>query len=71
MKTLNKAHPMHEAFKDALVKLYGYTSNEQGVRHSLFDQGDANVTERDALFMLGVCASFVTYLLKAENHQHA
>ncbi|SCW76969.1 hypothetical protein SAMN02927900_04743 [Rhizobium mongolense subsp. loessense] len=67
IRELNKASPMHDAFREALVKLYGYTSNEQGVRHSLFDQGDANVTERDALFMLGICASFVTYLLKAEG----
>ncbi|MBY5759565.1 hypothetical protein HFO07_23380 [Rhizobium leguminosarum] len=71
LKTLNKAQPMHEAFQTALVKLYGYTSNEQGVRHSLFDKGDANVTEKDALFMLGVCASFVTYLLKAGGQQNA
>ncbi|ARO29961.1 hypothetical protein NXC14_CH02012 [Rhizobium sp. NXC14] len=67
LKALNKAEPMHEAFRIALEKLYAYTSNEQGVRHSLFDQGDANVTERDALFMLGVCASFVTYLLKGND----
>lgn len=67
LKVLNKAQPMHEAFQTALVKLYAYTSNEPGVRHSLFDKGDTNVTERDALFMLGICASFVTYLLKTEG----
>ncbi|WSG97264.1 hypothetical protein U8P76_10995 [Rhizobium johnstonii] len=69
LKALNKSEPMHEAFRIALEKLYGYTSNEQGVRHSLLDRGDANVTERDALFMLGVCASFVTYLLRANIEQ--
>ncbi|TBE66418.1 AbiJ-NTD4 domain-containing protein [Rhizobium ruizarguesonis] len=67
LKALNKAEPMHEAFRIALDKLYAYTSNEQGVRHSLFDQGDANVTERDALFMLGICSSFVTYLLQGND----
>ena len=54
---------MHGSFKVAIEKLYGYASDERGVRHSLLEQGEANVTERDALFMLGVCASFVTYLL--------
>lgn len=63
LKEYAKSHPMHAAFSEALVKLYGYTSNEQGVRHSLFDKGDADVTEKDALFMFGVCAAFVTYLL--------
>ena len=63
LKEYGKSHPMHAAFSEALVKLYGYTSNEQGVRHSLFDKGDADVSEKDALFMFGVCAAFVTYLL--------
>ncbi|AGC35566.1 hypothetical protein RHEph01_gp056 [Rhizobium phage RHEph01] len=67
LKALNKTEPMHEAFRIALDKLYGYTSNEPGVRHSLLDQGDASVTERDALFMLGICASFVTYLLRGKD----
>lgn len=53
---------LHESFKLALNNLYGYSSDEQGIRHPLLDKGDANVTEQDALFMLGVCASFVTYL---------
>lgn len=53
---------LHESFKLALNNLYGYSSDEQGIRHPLLDRGDANVTEPDALFMLGVCASFATYL---------
>lgn len=53
---------LHESLKLALNNLYGYSSDEQGIRHPLLDKGDANVTEPDALFMLGVCASFATYL---------
>lgn len=53
---------LHESFKLALNNLYGYSSDEQGIRHPLLDKGDANVSEQDALFMLGVCSSFVTYL---------
>lgn len=53
---------MHGAFRTALVNLYGYASDEEGIRHSLLEQGAAKVTERDAIFMLGVCASFATYL---------
>ena len=52
----------HKALKEALGKLYGYTSNEQGIRHALLDNAQANVTQDEALFMLGACASFASYL---------
>ena len=50
--------------KEALLKLYGYTSNEEGIRHSLIDEGQANVGMDEAIFMLGACASFSSYLLR-------
>lgn len=53
---------MHPAFKKALVALYGYTSDEAGIRHSLLED-EARVDMHDALFMLGACASFVTFLI--------
>ena len=43
-------------------KIYGYTSDEKGVRHALLG-GKAKVDREDAVFMLGACASFVTYLV--------
>ena len=58
----NKQH-IHAALKKAFGALYGYSSAEKGVRHALVFDGKANVTEADALFMLGACASFVSYLL--------
>jgi len=54
---------IHTSMKQGFGKLYGYTSDEKGIRHALLDQGDAKVTEADALFMLGACASFVTYMI--------
>ncbi|MEN2787568.1 AbiJ-NTD4 domain-containing protein [Sphingomonas qilianensis] len=44
--------------------LYDYTSDEQGIRHALIDQGAPVVDETDALYMFGACASFVTYLIR-------
>lgn len=64
LNRLEAAGHMHSALKKGMSNLYGYTSNEAGVRHSLLDDGDARVDESDALFMLGACASFVTYLIK-------
>lgn len=57
---------LHGGLKSAFDKLYGYSSGEEGVRHSLVFQKEARVDEADALFMLGACASFVSYLLARE-----
>ena len=53
---------LHPALKAAFNKLYGYTSDEQGVRHATLDPSDSNVGMDEALFMLGACASFASYL---------
>lgn len=58
-----KAGHIHQALKDGMSKIYGYTSDEKGIRHSLLEDSDAKVDETDALFMFGACASFVTYLI--------
>ena len=63
LNKIEKNYPLHPAFKKALSALYGFTSDENGIRHSLLDKSSAAVDEADALFMLGACASFVSYLL--------
>ena len=63
LNEIEKNYPLHPAFKKALSELYGFTSDENGIRHSLLDKSNAAVDEADALFMLGACASFVSYLL--------
>lgn len=59
----------HPALKQAFLKLYGYTSNEQGLRHALLDQDAANVGLEEAVFMFGACASFAAYL--TQKHRQA
>ena len=54
---------MHKALKAGLQKIYDFTSNEKGLRHSLADLAKANVDEHDAMLMLGTCAAFVSYLI--------
>lgn len=54
---------IHNKFKHGFVNLYGYTSDEHGIRHPLLDDGTAKVDETDALFMIGACAAFVSYLI--------
>lgn len=63
LKVLEQRGHLHGGFKAAFSSLYGYTSDEEGVRHALVFGDEAQVDEADALFMLGACASFVSYLL--------
>ena len=51
---------LHGALEDAFDKLYGYTSDEDGIRHSLLDESDLDF--EDAKFMLVSCSAFVNYL---------
>ena len=53
----------HPALKEAFSKLYGYTSDEQGIRHALLDKGSPDVGLDEAMFMFGACASFAAYLV--------
>ena len=57
----------HPALRSAFAKLYGYTSDEQGIRHPLLESGAADVGLEEALFMFGACASFAAYL--TEKHR--
>lgn len=60
---LEKSSVIHGALKKGFLSIYGYTSDEQGIRHPLLDDPQANVDEVDALFMIGACASFVSYMI--------
>lgn len=53
----------HRALKDAFKKLYGYTSDEPGIRHALLDKDSPDVGLDEAMFMFGACASFAAYLV--------
>jgi hypothetical protein len=60
---LEKKAAIHGGLKSGFQSIYGYTSDEEGIRHSLLDDPQANVDEADALFMIGACASFASYLI--------
>lgn len=60
LKALEKNGRLHAALKDGFVKLYGYTSDEHGIRHALLEK--SNVGAVDARFFLLSCTSFANYL---------
>jgi hypothetical protein len=54
---------IHSALKKGFSAIYGFTSDEQGIRHPLLDKDAAAVDEADAMFMIGACSAFVSYLI--------
>ena len=62
LDSLEKHRALHPALKEAFSKLYGYASDEQGVRHALLDRANARVSRDEAVFMLGACAAFASFL---------
>ena len=68
LKSLEKAGVInHPVLKVAFLKLYGYTNDEQGIRHALLDKASPEVGLDEAVFMFGACASFAAYLVN--KHQ--
>ena len=63
-RTLNKIDSkikIHKDLKDAFKNLYGYTSDAEGIRHSLME--NPNLDFEDAKFMLVSCSAFINYLI--------
>ena len=53
---------LHKAFQNAMNSLYGYTSDEGGIRHGSIDFVGAS--REDAKYMLISCSAFVNYLIE-------
>jgi len=60
LKIIENKITIHSALKIAFDKLYGYTSDEDGIRHCLMDE--SNLDFEDAKFMLVSCSAFINYL---------
>ena len=71
LQSLDKRKALHPALKEAFNKLYGYTSDEQGVRHASLDCAGHDVGMDEAVFMLGACASFASYLWRKHVAEEA
>lgn len=67
LRVIESKAPMHPALKDALTKLYGYTSDESGVRHAGLSDGE--VKHAEAKFMLVACSAFCNYLREKQAQQ--
>ena len=73
--TLGKAIPrlrtkyeLHPTLMESLNKLYGYTSDEAGIRHG--SAQESNLSYIDAKFMLVACTNFINYLIEKTKDQN-
>ena len=68
LRSLESANVLkHPALREAFVKLYAYTSDEEGIRHAQVFKEQIEVGPEDALFFFGACAAFAAYL--AQKHR--
>lgn len=61
LNELEKHHNLHPALKKAFSSLYGWTSDDNGIRHCLMDV--QNLTQADARFMLITCSAFINFVI--------
>ena len=61
LDALDKKIDLHPAFKEGINKLYGYTCDEDGIRHPILDKETVGFAE--AKFMLVACSALVNYIL--------
>jgi AbiJ-like protein len=66
LKELEDRFDLHKSLRNSFEKLYGYTSDEDGIRHALTQNPKADFD--DARFMLVTCSAFVNYV-RGKLHQ--
>jgi hypothetical protein len=62
LKIIESKHGLPSSLKNAFSSLYGFTSSNGGIRHSLLE-GDVMIEFEEARFMLIACSAFINYLI--------
>jgi len=61
IKLISTSTPIHPSLKEGILKIYGYTSDAGGIRHSLKDEITPDFD--DAIFMLTSCSALINYII--------
>ena len=64
-KLKDNGRHIHKALENAFSTMYGYTSDESGIRHGGIDF--INAPSEDAKYMLVTCSGFVNYLIDKQR----
>lgn len=67
LNVLEAQHRLHPALKASFSSLYGYTSDADGIRHSMMSE--QNLAFEDAYYMLVTCTAFINYLIAKISHK--
>jgi hypothetical protein len=65
IKELAKTHTVHPAQEKGFSALYGYSSDEGGIRHGMWDE--STIDQSDALYMLVTASAFINFLIAKTN----
>jgi hypothetical protein len=66
LRALSEKANLHGSLRSAFEKLYGFTSDDEGIRHAMID--DPTVGFDEAKYMIVSCSAFCSYLLsKAQS----
>jgi hypothetical protein len=65
LEKLSKQINIHGALKSGFTKLYGYSSDEDGIRHAILEQTSVGFDE--AKYMIVACSAFVNFLISKAN----
>jgi len=68
LKRLEDTLGLHPALRSAYATLYGYASDEAGIRHAM--QHKSEVDFADAKYMIVICSAFVYYLIEKGRKAH-
>lgn len=60
---IDKKKSIHPALKEAIKKLYGFASDEPGIRHGKEGEGN-DVNYEEAEFVLVICSAITNYLIE-------
>jgi hypothetical protein len=68
LKRIHEVVDLHPALKGGFEKLYGYTCDEDGIRHAIFS--NRSISYGDAKYFLVSCSAFINYVVeKFSEHQ--
>jgi hypothetical protein len=63
LTALHKKRPIHPVLKQAIEKLYAWTGDEDGIRHSLKGKTITKAEKAEAQFALVTCSALANYLI--------
>jgi hypothetical protein len=66
----SKGFKLQPALKSGILNFYGWTSDENGVRHAMFDD-TSQLSEAQAKLMLVICSGLMNYMVVTQSERNS